>query len=132
MKIEERLADLLKDDPTIMFRVGDKTVLAVIGTTAHKFSVNFSQARDYKDTFQYRTMIALGYTSLNGITYSYKDKYHDIWVRFQKGKIDLIKDNLGYVQFVSYKRVPVGSEAGQQGSSVYDPLGILKQWRNEK
>jgi hypothetical protein len=103
MKIEERIAELRIKNPTIMFRRGDSEILVISGTDAHKFSIGFSRGtKEYRYSFQYRTMTALGYTTRNGVTYTYQDGEHDIWVRFQRSKVEQIKDNMEWADYVSY------------------------------
>lgn len=104
MKIEDRIRELMSRGPTIMFRRGDSQILIIVDTEAHKFPIGaYNKKMDYRQTYEYRTMTSLGFVTRNGVTYTYQNGEHDIWVRFQKSKIDQIKDNCEWVDYVAYK-----------------------------
>jgi hypothetical protein len=108
MRIEEKCKLLLCRNPSITFRLGDRFVNIIVDNELHRLSLKFNGSTnpalmDYKATFQYRTMTALGFVTKNGITYNYCDGEHDVWVRLWKSQVQAIKDNLELVSSVSYK-----------------------------
>lgn len=108
MRIEEKCRLLLARNPTITLRLGDRFVNIIVGNELHRLSLKFNGSTspefvDYKATFQYRTLTALGFRTRQGITYNYCDGQHDVWVRMWHSQVQAIKDNLDMVSSVSYK-----------------------------
>lgn len=108
MRIEDKVKLLLSRNPTVTFRLGDRFVNIIVDNELHRLSLKYNgstnpELMDYKATFQYRTMTALGFVTKNGITYCYSDGEHDIWIRLWKSQVQAIKDNLELVSSISYK-----------------------------
>lgn len=140
MRIEEKCGMLMARNPTVTFRLGDRFVNIIVGTELHRLSLKFNGCsdpamQDYTNTFQYRTMRALGFKTRNGITYNYCDGQHDIWIRLWKSQVQAIKDNLELVSNISYKpdigyiqKAQDYAESHYQDDRLLSEEAIARRW----
>jgi hypothetical protein len=124
MRVEEKIAYLLQREPVVNFRLGDRYANLIVDNELHRISLKYNgrsnpSETDYKQTWQYRAMVSLGFRTRNGVTYVYDDGEHDVWIRFFQGKVQLIKDNLDYVESVSFR-------LKKQNKSVFTEGGKTK------